>query len=252
MEITFSPISLAVSDICSSCDNYPDDCRTQNQVKLSILTGFNRGVSLSRAVAAAIDMKLFCVGLVLLLVCFPVSELKRNLLKYDPEVNWDILRDDLVQAPTSADTKNTLPKLKRVPPFLVVSSSSDPVEAFKPEKGARDLPEALREMLLQAIGATPATPAPPTGEGCKGAVEVRCHIDRMFVRVKREIFKVNTAIRNLKLGTCTVNKVTDKYYYFLYPLTADCGFQTLVSKSVFMFILKNVDVLQQTVTFRAL
>ncbi|CAG03340.1 unnamed protein product [Tetraodon nigroviridis] len=49
----------------------------------------------------------------------------------------------------------------------------------------------------------------------------------MFVRVKRAIFKVNTAVQNLKLGTCTVNKVTDTHYYFLYPLTANCGFQTL-------------------------
>lgn len=194
-------------------------------------------------------MKLFPVGLVLLLVNFPDSELKMK--RHDPEVNWNILRDDLVQAP---DANNNLPESKRVPPFLVVSSSNDPVEAFKPDKGARDLPEAVKEMLLQALGATPATPAPPTGEGCEGAVEVRCHIDRMFVRVKRAIFKVNTAVQNLKLGTCTVNKVTDTHYYFLYPLTANCGFQTLVSKGIFMFLFNNLDVLQQTerVIFRAL
>lgn len=197
-------------------------------------------------------MKLFCVGLVLLLLWFPGSELKmRSLLEYDPEVDWNTMRDDLVQAPVSG-TNDTLPASERVPPFLVVSSSNDPVEAFKPEKGARDLPEAVKEMLLQALGATPATPAPPTGGG--GAVEVRCHIDRMFVRVKKAIFKVKMAIQNLKLGVCAVNKILDEYYYFLYPLTANCGFQTLVSKVIFMFIFSNLDILQQTscVIFRVL
>lgn len=199
-------------------------------------------------------MKSFCVGLVLLLVCFPDSELKmRSLLEYEPELDWNALRDDLVRVPKSADTNHTLPQSKRVPPFLVVSSSNDPVEAFKPEMGARDLPEAVKEMLLQALGATPATLAPPPGGGGR-AVEVRCHIGRIYVRVKKAIFKVKTAIQNLKLGVCTVNKILDEHYYFLYPLTANCGFQTLVSKGIFMFIFSNLDVLQQTecVIFRVL
>lgn len=192
-------------------------------MNLSILMEFSRGVSFSRSLAADLDMKLFCVGLVLLW-CFPDSELTmRRLLSNVPE--WHTV--NLPQPPVSVDTNDTLPGSKRVPPFLVVSSSKDPVEAFKPEMGARDLPEAVKEMLLQALGATPATPAPPTGGG--KAVEVRCHIDRMYVRVKKAIFKVNTAIQNLKLGICAVNKILDEHYYFLYPLTANCGFQTLVS-----------------------
>lgn len=210
--------------------------------------GFSRGVSFNRSVAADLDMKLFCVGLVLL-VCFPDSDLKmRSLLEYDPEVDWNTLRDHLVQAPSPADPNVTLPGSKRVPPFLVVSSSNDPVEVFKPEKGARDLPEAVRKMLLQSLGATPATPAPPTGGGGT-AVQVRCHIDRMYVRVKKAIFKVKMAIQNLKLGICSVNKISDEYYYFLYPLTANCGFQTVVSKGIFMFIFSHLNVLQQAVSF---
>lgn len=193
-----------------------------------------------------------CVGLVLLLVCFPDSELKmRSLLEYEPEVDWNTMRDDVVQ-PRMAGTNDTLPESKRVPPFLVVSSSNDPVEAFKPERGARHLPKAVKDMLLQALNATPPVLAPSTGGG--GAVEVRCHTDRMFVRVKKGIFKVKTAIQNLKLGVCAVNKILDGHYYFLYPLTANCGFQTLVSKVFFMFIFSNLDVLQQTecVIFRVL
>lgn len=191
-------------------------------------------------------MKLFCAGLVLLLVCVPESELKmRSLLAYEPEVHWNTRRDDLVQTPTSADPNDTLPESQRVPHFLVISSSNDPVEAFKPELGARELPEAVKEMLLQALGATPATPAPPTG-GVGKPVEVRCHIDKMFVRVKKSIFKAKTPCQDLRLGLCTVNKISDTHYYFLYPLNANCGFQTLVSKGIFIFTFNNLDVLERT------
>lgn len=204
------------------------------------------------SVAADLDMKLLCVGLALLLVCFPASEQKmRSLLEYEP-VQWNTMRDDLVRTPVSTDPNDTLPESQRVPPFLVISSSNDPVEAFKPELGARELPEAVREMLLQALGATPATPAPPTGGDGK-AVEVRCHIDRIFVRVKKSIFKAQTPVQDLKLGVCTVNKILDKHFYFLYPLNANCGFQILVSKGVFIITFSNLAVLEQTlVIFRAL
>lgn len=191
-------------------------------------------------------MKLFCAGLVLLLVCVPESELKmRSLLEYEPEVHWNTMRDDLVQTPTSADPNDTLPESQRVPHFLVISSSNDPVEAFKPELGARELPEAVKEMLLQALG---ATPAPPTG-GVGKPVEVRCHINKMFVRVKKSIFKAKTPCQDLKLGLCTVNKISDEHYYFVYPLNANCGFQRVVSEGFFIFTFSNLDVLERTLSF---
>lgn len=242
--IILCPISLAVSDVCSSCDNCP--LIAGHKIRCLFSWRFSREVSFSRSVAVDLDMKLFCAGLVLLLVCVPESELKmRSLLAYEPEVHWNTGRDDLVQTPTSADPNNTLPESQRVPHFLVISSSNDPVEAFKPELGARELPEAVKEMLLQALGATPATPAPPTG-GVGKPVEVRCHIDKMFVRVKKSIFKAKTPCQDLKLGLCTVNKISDSHYYFLYPLNANCGFQTLVSKGIFIFTFNNLDVLERT------
>lgn len=193
-------------------------------------------------------MELLCVGLVSLLVCFAVSELEiRDPVVYDLEADWNTIsgpeRKDLVRAsaPQSVITNSSiLPVAKRVPLYLIVSSSNDPKEAFKPEKGARDLPDVVKTMLIQALGAT--TP-PPSGGGKKSPLEVRCHINRIYVRIKKSMFKASKAFKNLKLGTCPVNKIYGLHYYFLYPLSADCGFQTEVGKHIFMYACCNLDAL---------
>lgn len=206
--------------------------------------GLSREVS--GRVAAYLDMELLCVGLVLLLMSSADSQLKiRGRVVHDSEVDWKRLnvplKKELVFAPRSADPNGTLPESERVPTFIIVSSANDPVEDFKPELGARDLPDRAREVLLQAMV---TTAAPPPGGGTTG-VEVACQIDRLYVRVKKDIFKVRMAFQNLKLGTCAVNKILDDHYYFLYPLTANCGFKILVSEGVFMFIFSHLDALQQ-------
>lgn len=104
-------------------------------------------------------------------------------------------------------------------------------------------------MLLQALG---ATPAPPTGGGGGAAVEVCCHIGKMFVRVKKAIFNVKKPIQNLKLGACTVNKILHEHYYFLLSSDGQLRIPKDSSEGIFMVIFRYLDVLQQTVFFRAL
>lgn len=183
-------------------------------------------------------MKSLRVGLVFLMLCFAKSEVEiRGYVVRDPEAEWNRVavpvRKDLGRSSglRSANTNGSiLPVSRRVPMSVIVSSSNDPKEAFKPEKGVRELPEAVKRMLLQASG---ATTAPPTGGGTVPRVEVRCHIDRMYVRVRKSTFKVRNILKTLKLGTCGPNAMVGDHYYFLYPLTAKCGFETQVSKGTF-------------------
>uniref|UniRef100_A0A3B5KV65 Uncharacterized protein n=1 Tax=Takifugu rubripes TaxID=31033 RepID=A0A3B5KV65_TAKRU len=178
-------------------------------------------------------MKSLCVGLVLLTLCFANSEVEiRGQVVSDPEAEWNRdavpVRKDLGRSIglKSVNTNSSiLPVSRRVPISVIVSSSNDPKEAFKPEKGVRELPDAVKRMLLQASG---FTTAPPTGGGTLPPVEVRCHIDRMYVRVRKSIFKIRNVLTNLKLGNCCPNGIYGDHYYFLYPLTAKCGFETNV------------------------
>ncbi|XP_029987498.1 uncharacterized protein zp3c [Sphaeramia orbicularis] len=93
---------------------------------------------------------------------------------------------------------------------------------FKPEKGFRSLPSSVVEILR----ATPSPASPSTPANSKKNIEVLCHIDRMYVRIKKELFNNRYAYRLLKLGTCPVNKDDKDYYYFLHLLKTDCGFKT--------------------------
>lgn len=198
-------------------------------------------------------MKSLCVGLVLLMLCFAHSEVEiRGHVVRDPEAEWNRgavpVRKDLGRS-SGLKTFNSsiLPVSRRFPVYVIVSSSNDPKEAFKPEKGVRELPDAVKRMLLQASG---STTAPPTGGGTP-LVEVRCHIDRMYVRVRKSTFKIRNVLKNLKLGNCCPNGVHGDHYYFLYPLTAKCGFETQVSKGIILLLFKNLDALQVICHFQS-
>ncbi|XP_061686504.1 zona pellucida sperm-binding protein 3 isoform X2 [Syngnathoides biaculeatus] len=109
----------------------------------------------------------------------------------------------------------------RAPWYRVVPFSKDPKELFKPEKGVRPVPDSVKEMLL----APPPTLASPGGAAKSKRVEVLCHVDRMYVKVSKELFSTRNAFKDLKLGKCPVNEGTAEHYYLLYLLKSDCGFQ---------------------------
>ncbi|TKS69128.1 Zona pellucida sperm-binding protein 3 [Collichthys lucidus] len=150
-----------------------------------------------------------------------------GLFAQDPDVEWERMRTVIGEetprapAPNSRTFKShqSTPDAKKVPEYVVISASQVQKEVFKPEKGARPLPYSVKEMLHAT--ATPHTTASTTRPRM---VELLCHVDRLYVRIRREVFKTKDAYKSLKLGTCPVNRGTKEHYYFLYLLKNDCGF----------------------------
>lgn len=175
-------------------------------------------------------MELKHAGLLLLFLCSSVqfrSGVGYGLFVQDPDLEWERMKTVIGEktprapAPNSRALKSSpsTPDAKKVPEYQVISASQVQKEVFKPEKGARPLPSSVKEMLLAT-----AAPATTAGTTRPQIIEVLCHVDRLYVRVRREVFKTKGAYKNLKLGTCPVNRGTKEHYYFLYLLKNDCGF----------------------------
>ncbi|XP_070781317.1 zona pellucida sperm-binding protein 3 [Enoplosus armatus] len=182
-------------------------------------------------------MELMHAGLLLLLFCSAYSYQFRSRAGYglfveDPELEWErmetVIDEEMTRAPapetkfwrSASGSGSSTPEAKKVPEYLIVSASKDQKEVFKPEKGARPLPDSVKEMLLVT-----AAPAPATGRARTKLIEILCHVDRMYVRIRREVFKSRDAYKYLKLGNCPVNQGTKAHYYLLYLLKTNCGFK---------------------------
>lgn len=173
-------------------------------------------------------MELMYVRVLLLLLCFANSQFSSNarLFVQDPEAEWRRMETEVneerSEAPDSnlgRSASNTLQPLP-VPKYLVVPASKVQKGLFNPEKNARPLPASIREMLLGAKTPT-TTVASPTRQPL---IEVQCQIDRMYVRIRKNVFKSLDAHKYLKLGKCPVNHGTRNHYYFLYLLNINCGY----------------------------
>ncbi|KAM3623998.1 uncharacterized protein V6R79_017884 [Siganus canaliculatus] len=118
--------------------------------------------------------------------------------------------------------------IAKVPEYIY--AYEDYKKAFEPAPGARPLPDAVKEMLLKAFGITfgpgsPADECAPADQTRPKPVEILCHVDRLYVRIRRDVFNSRGAFKHLRVGTCPVNEGSNEFYYFLYLLTDDCGFQ---------------------------
>ncbi|XP_038570675.1 zona pellucida sperm-binding protein 3-like [Micropterus salmoides] len=159
------------------------------------------------------------------------SRSEDGLFLEDPELVWARMETMMSKEMTPAPAPETKllrsasgsgsPEAKNVPQYLAVPASQTLKQVFKPEQGARSLPNLANEMLLVTAAPTPAIGATA---GTK-LVEILCHVDRMYVRIRREVFKTRDAYKYLKLGTCPVNKGTKEHYYLEYLLRTDCGFE---------------------------
>ena len=190
-------------------------------------------------------------GLLFLLFQWADSQFRRGgLIVRDPEPEWDrmqaVINEEAMHGYAaeprlwkSTSKSGTLPLAKQVPQYMVISSSQIRKSDFEPDKGARPLPDQIRETLLRAT-ATPAATTPTSTR--RPLVEMLCHIDRIYVRIRRTIFKTREAYKYLKLGTCPVNQGTKIHYYHLYLLTSDCGFKIEVGKGVFNYFLVFIKV----------
>lgn len=159
----------------------------------------------------------------------------------DLEEEWDSM-ESLTLAADDYDTDGFLQEFKggvesettRPPPLKLpesvrISASQLYKDLFKPEKGSEPVPPLLRSILLPPAAVPRAATA---GFASTKTVEVLCHLDRMYVRILKSFFTNPSAWKNLKLGTCAVNKATATHYYFLYYLTG-CGIKRGVGEDVF-------------------
>ncbi|XP_054634152.1 zona pellucida sperm-binding protein 3 [Dunckerocampus dactyliophorus] len=138
----------------------------------------------------------------------------------DEEVSPGLVPRAVVSDVEFLRSGSSAPQRKRAPWYRIASFSQEPKELFRPEKGFRVVPNSVKKMLL----APPPPIATPGGTGTSKLVEVLCHVDRMYVRVRRELFSTSDAFKDLKLGVCPVNEGTPDHYYLLYLLKSDCGF----------------------------
>lgn len=187
-------------------------------------------------------MELVHAVCLLLLFCSACSSFESRsedgLFLEDPELVWARMETMMSKEMTPAPAPETKllrsasgsgsPEAKNVPQYLAVPASQTLKQVFKPEQGARSLPNLANEMLLVTAAPTPAIGATA---GTK-LVEILCHVDRMYVRIKREVFKTRDAYKYLTLGTCPVNKGTKEHYYLEYLLRTECGFEKKVGKAV--------------------
>ncbi|KAJ3614109.1 hypothetical protein NHX12_017685, partial [Muraenolepis orangiensis] len=91
-----------------------------------------------------------------------------------------------------------------------VPAAADYKEQFSPSKGSRTMQDAARQILLVTRGPTTTTAA---GSTRNPLVESLCHLDRMYTRVRRDIFNTKTAYKYLKMGSCRTYTMGNPMYF---------------------------------------
>lgn len=104
-----------------------------------------------------------------------------------------------------------------LPDSQPVSKAETRKTLFKPENRTQPLPLPIKNMLLQAAA------LPPTVELVRKLIEILCYIDRMYVRIRKDIFKQDI-LKDLRYGKCNL-KSRGEYYYYTRSLNEDCGLQ---------------------------
>jgi len=135
--------------------------------------------------------------------------------------------------PKSVKEKDGLSPTKPIRPLLLpgsvrIQASMLHKELFTPESYSRPVPPLLKSILLAET--TAEMRMKPVGDP---NMEVLCFMDRIHVKVRRSLFSDPSAWKNLKLGTCAVNKVSDTHYEFVYYLKG-CGIQRGVGRIFFL------------------
>lgn len=99
-----------------------------------------------------------------------------------------------------------------------VSEAETHKRLFEPEMGTQPMPPVITDMLLSA-GSPPLTVEP-----LRKNPEVLCHLDRMFVRLRRDLFNQDIML-DLRFGKCYVTVSNADYYFVLHFMNQDCGTQ---------------------------
>ncbi|XP_072319712.1 zona pellucida sperm-binding protein 3 [Eucyclogobius newberryi] len=177
----------------------------------------------------------FCLARILVIGC-ALASCKGQEFNKNAEIEWDnmskLTRKGSSEPLPKAFKSHVLPDFRMLPDFVVASSAIDQKDHFKPETGVRPLPNSVMPLLF------PTSTVPPTESTQPKVLEMLCHIDRIYVRIRRDVFKTSDAYKYLKLGSCAVNQATPTHYYFLYLLTSDCDF--IKESNVDHLTIKNV------------
>lgn len=199
-------------------------------------------------IVIVIVMGLMQAGFLFLLfwsACFQfIDKAEYGVFGQDPELD----QEKMETVADEDETEDSAPQLKRsashgdlstpeamkLPKYLNVPASYDQKQLFKPERGVRPLPEWARKILLASAPAAPVTGG--TEMGRDNVVEILCHVDKMYVRIRKRVFKSRDAYKYLKLGTCPVNQENEHYYYFLYSFVTGCGFKKEVGECPNVFV----------------
>ncbi|TSK17878.1 Zona pellucida sperm-binding protein 3 [Bagarius yarrelli] len=135
-----------------------------------------------------------------------------------PELENSVPRFKTIE-PGSPSLSTPCPPLK-LPESQPIDFSAVQKSMFEPARKRRPVPSEIRAILLP----TPSSVTTTTPPSEPKVTELLCHVDRIYVRVRKRFFSSPNAAQYLKVGTCTVNKDTPEYYYFLYPIN-DCNVQ---------------------------
>lgn len=199
-------------------------------------------------IVIVIVMGLMQAGFLFLLfwsACFQfIDKAEYGVFGQDPELD----QEKMETVADEDETEDSAPQLKRsashgdlstpeamkLPKYLNVPASYDQKQLFKPERGVRPLPEWARKILLASAPAAPVTGGAEMGRD--NVVEILCHVDKMYVRIRKRVFKSRDAYKYLKLGTCPVNQENEHYYYFLYSFVTGCGFKKEVGECPNVFV----------------
>lgn len=176
-------------------------------------------------------MGLIHAGLLFLLVCpAPCFQAEGSTWDGDSELE-SVDSEEVLEAPvfktqvaTGSPVSSSTTPAPLLPPYVIVWAGSDQKELFKPENGTRPLPKSVKKILL------PSPALEPNKTGRPHKIELQCHFDRMYVKVRKAAFKTTDAYKYLKLGTCPVNEGNKVFYYLLYNVKINCGFKIEVSE----------------------
>lgn len=168
---------------------------------------------------------------VLLLFCYSASSYQSqgHIPSGDPVQEWNALarvleKERALMGRPRAGSQN--PPNGDRPSFREVSESFNNQVLFRPSIGARPVLNAIKDILRP-------TPQPVTTEPPRSPLfESLCHLDRIYVRVRKFLFNTKTAYKRLTLGACPVNRASKYHLYFLYLLTSPCGFFNEVGEAL--------------------